>query len=193
VPTGYTYPVCEGKITTLRDYALNCARAFGALISMRDESSDAPIPDRIEADPYYSDRLRETKDELARLKREGHGMACARAEKEYNKRKAEHEKAYLDWQVETLRLDEMAKKVQGWKPPTPDHQSLKTFMLDQLRISRSSSYQPDPVPKLSGQEWADKEQKRLERDVEYYTKERDKERDRALGRNQWLADLRNSL
>lgn len=53
MPTGYTYPVCEGKITEFPDFALSCARAFGALISMREEPMDAPLPDEIAASTNY--------------------------------------------------------------------------------------------------------------------------------------------
>ena len=45
MPTGYTADIQDGKITTLREYALSCARAFGALIMMRDDPHDAPIAD----------------------------------------------------------------------------------------------------------------------------------------------------
>ena len=47
--TGYTYPVVEGKITEFSEFALGCARAFGAFMHMRDDNSDAPLR-------YSSDR-----------------------------------------------------------------------------------------------------------------------------------------
>lgn len=37
MPTGYTASVQEGKVTEFRDFAMECARAFGALVMMRDE------------------------------------------------------------------------------------------------------------------------------------------------------------
>src|SRR6185437_5714856 len=58
MPTGYTYPVTDGKITQFNDFAMSCARAFGALISMRDDPRDAPILDEIKPDTkYYDDRI----------------------------------------------------------------------------------------------------------------------------------------
>ena len=44
MPTGYTAGILEGE--TFEQYALQCAKAFGALVMMRDEPSDAPIPDQ---------------------------------------------------------------------------------------------------------------------------------------------------
>lgn len=68
MPTGYTAAIKDG--ITFQEYALSCARAFGALISMREESSDAPIPDALEMSPYYQtsyDEAREALDEFSAL------------------------------------------------------------------------------------------------------------------------------
>lgn len=48
MPTGYTADVQSGKVTDFAEYAMNCARAFGALVLMRDDPSDADIPERFE-------------------------------------------------------------------------------------------------------------------------------------------------
>lgn len=66
--TGYTCDVSDGKITTLRDFALRCARAFGALITMRDEPFDAPIPEKFEPHTDYHDKaIREAREQLEKL------------------------------------------------------------------------------------------------------------------------------
>ena len=59
MPTGYTYPVADGTITEFSKFALNCSRAFGVLMHMRDEPIDAPIPDKIEPTSYYKNQLDE--------------------------------------------------------------------------------------------------------------------------------------
>ena len=64
MPTGYTHPVQEGKITELRDFALNCARAFGACVTMRDDPSDTPIPGKFEPSDYHIKALKEAKEDL---------------------------------------------------------------------------------------------------------------------------------
>jgi hypothetical protein len=51
MPTGYTAPIADGM--TFEQFALGCARAFGALVTMRDEPSDAPIPERLEPDTPF--------------------------------------------------------------------------------------------------------------------------------------------
>ena len=46
MPTGYTSKIYEGKENvTGKSFIMDCARGFGACISMRDESSDTPIPE----------------------------------------------------------------------------------------------------------------------------------------------------
>lgn len=42
MPTGYTHKIKDGM--TFKEYALRCARNFGALMDMRDDPMDAPIP-----------------------------------------------------------------------------------------------------------------------------------------------------
>lgn len=55
MPTGYTNRIQNGEITEFKDFALACARAFGALISMRDDALDAPMPAEILPDTKYHD------------------------------------------------------------------------------------------------------------------------------------------
>ena len=48
MPTGYTAPIKDG--ISFNDFMWGCARAFGALIMMRDDPPGTPIPERFE--PY---------------------------------------------------------------------------------------------------------------------------------------------
>ena len=45
MPSGYTEGVASGKVTEFKEYALLCARAFGACISLRDEPLSLEIPE----------------------------------------------------------------------------------------------------------------------------------------------------
>ena len=55
MPTGYTCHIEDGTVTTLRQYALTCARAFGACASMRDEPLTVLPPSKVEPDTRYCD------------------------------------------------------------------------------------------------------------------------------------------
>ncbi len=57
MPTGYTAAVQNGTVTRFADFAMNCARAFGALVELRDEM-DAPIPDTFKPSTHHSESLK---------------------------------------------------------------------------------------------------------------------------------------
>ena len=61
--TGYTDAVGKGEITEFKDYALLCARAFGACVSMRDEPLDAEIPEEFKPNDYHEKSLQKARGE----------------------------------------------------------------------------------------------------------------------------------
>jgi hypothetical protein len=46
MPTGYTAEILDGKVTTFREFAQKCMRAFESTIHMRDESLDKKYTSR---------------------------------------------------------------------------------------------------------------------------------------------------
>jgi len=67
MPTGYSAPVLEGKIKTLPEFALLCARAFGACVNMRDDSMSADIPEEFPVSDYHSKAYKQASRKLNRL------------------------------------------------------------------------------------------------------------------------------
>lgn len=194
MPTGYTYPVVEGKITKFPDFALSCARAFGALIAMRDDPADRPIPDEIAPDTkYYDERLAEDQ------KRLGDVQAMTNAECD-EAAAAEHQAAlksrsdYLTRQdQEAARLNAMLANVRAWVPPTRDHVEMKGFMIDQLVKSLPGSYTPAIPEQLDGATWRQRTINSLAESVVSRKADIAKEIARANERTQWLKALRGSL
>src|SRR5688572_14375055 len=84
MPTGYTSTLME-KGQSFPEFTMLCARAFGALIEMRDESLDATIPEKFEPSDYYTDRIAALKAELDTLtsmnasEREAYGQSQKQA------------------------------------------------------------------------------------------------------------------
>lgn len=194
MPTGYTADVVDGKITEFSDFAMTCARAFGALIDLRDEPMGAPIPDAIVPNTKYRDE-----QIAAAMKRLGEIQAMTNAEADAAA-KAEHEEAmryryeYLaQKEVEGARLNAMLAKVRSWTPPTPDHEEMKRFMIDQLTISMPGDYAPAIPVLLDGAAWRKQTGDKLARDIVHHRGERAKEVERAAGRSEWLKSLRDSL
>ena len=71
----YTYELVDKKLT-FPQFAMRCARAFGALIEMRDDSMDAPIPDEFSPSDYHVKAKAKAEETLKRLRsisrRRGH-------------------------------------------------------------------------------------------------------------------------
>jgi hypothetical protein len=197
MPTGYTVAVQDGKITELSEFTMQCARQFGALITMRDDPHDKPIPTRFEPQTSYYDELiaqaQATLSEVEGLSEE----ACARRALQA------HADALDGWRSRTrvreegrARYEAMISKVEAWTPPTPDHVELKSFMLSQLHdsIQHDCSGSYDHKPQLqTGAEWREAALTSARRDLAYGEEERRKEIECVTKRNEWVADLRDSL
>lgn len=197
MPTGYTADIAKG--ITFEQFTLNCARAFGALITMRDDPSDTPIPEEFKPRTEYHDKaLKEAKVELLKLEVLTPTEAKYKAKEEYDKEVESRAKDLKENQVLMSKYKAMLKQVRAWKPPTPDHSELKNFMVQQIKSSidhdgHGSYYENNPVILLSGEDWRKQEIARVKRSITYHTKERKEEVERCQGRTQWVKDLRASL
>ena len=192
MPTGYTAAVCDGKITEFKDFALSCARAFGALITMRDDPMDAPIPNEFKPSTFNADRLTEAKARLHDLQAMTPEQAEHAAFRDFEERKAHADEANARYDAENERIDAMLEKVNSWEPPTEDHREMKSFMIQQLTISKSD-YRAEQPERLNGAAWLAREAATAARDVGYHTKAQLEENERATKRTAWIRDLRASL
>jgi hypothetical protein len=194
MPTGYTAAIKDG--ISFEKFVWSCARAFGALVTMRDDPMDAPIPQAFESSTYNAQALAKARAELTRLqammKREI-SAACAADYEQQMKRHGE-------WLTEKAQLREkytaMLAKVQAWAPPTPDHAGMKDFMVKQITESISfdcSISHMRPPQKLSPEEWHAARVQSAQADAEYHEKAQAEEDERTAQRNAWLAALRESV
>lgn len=132
MPTEYTAAACERE-QTFQEYALGCARAFGALIDMRDDPQDAVIPDSFPYDDYHERELLKAKAELGHLE----GL-FAEARAEFG---AERRRKAIRYAEETLRktqetryrLVRLLKAAEVYQAPSADHEEYKSFMIQQLQ------------------------------------------------------------
>ncbi len=196
MPTGYTANLMD-KGQTFKEFILNCARAFGACLTMRDDSYDKPIPEKFKPSDWHIKELKKAQEELKKLKamNEKEKMIFGKHEKESSIKQKE------EWlkkeQSQNERLEEMEKQVKAWRPPTKDHQGLKDFMLQQIGVSKNNlSYIQEEIekaksmPPLAYYIHAVSSKKR---DVDYHIEENEKEIERVNQRNEWLKQLRNSI
>lgn len=194
--TGYVHNMVDKK-QSFQEFAMSCARAFGALVEMRDESMDAPIPEKFVPSDYHVKELRKANKALARLKGMSHLKKIAFGEAERRKSIRYYRDALKRSQQENEPLNVMLTEVAAWIPPTPDHAELKNFMTEQLSTSiNKPDYWLESAAKsesmLPVQFYLDAV-KSAKRNVEYHTEELAKEKQRAESRTDWLKQLRASF
>ena len=190
MPTGYTADLPK----TFPEFAMRCARAFGATIEMRYESMDTPIPEEFKPSDYHVKNLREAREGFARVSKWTFDEAEQQAETSYRK-------ALKSWEANVKRNDALANQyramiaeVRSWIPPTRDHVEMKKFMLQQLEESLKFDCGGYEKPKrVSGPAYKAEQMAHFTLDIEYHTEEGKKERERAAERTQWVRDLRESL
>lgn len=190
--TGYTSKVGNGQ--TFEEFVWGCARAFGALVMMRDDPTDGPIPKAFTPSPYYDDALAKEREILGQLRQITVAEAEHSAAASYTEVLTRYEQEKQESNDLAAKYAAMIAKVEAWIPPTADHVKLRNFMLQQLRESVTwDCFEPPSPRRRSGSEWLTARIGDTERRITYYLKEAQKERERTDARNQWLAELRLSL
>lgn len=196
MPTGYTAEVGDGKVTDFNVFAMQCARAFGALITMRDDPADAAIPAEFAPSDYHVKALAKAREALASLRAMSIDQRQVAAD-------TANAGAVASWDLHEAkkaetrkRYDAMVARVKAWTPPTGDHVEMKNFMLQQLsesiRFDCGPAYSKRPSP-LQRDEWFAEAVAKAEHDIDYHTKEHAAEVKRCAWRSAWIADLRRSL
>ncbi len=195
MPTGYTADLSEGKQVGFEEFTMKCARAFGALVTIRDEPLDAPIPNEFQPSNYHLDALEKAKKFLAKVEK----WDNVRAEKEAKKAFVEEVSLVKNSGEKRVRTGRnyiaMLKRAGKWIPPTKDHEGLKSFMIDQLADSIESDclHTPTMPQRLSGKQYRTKLMKSARRDIAYHTTKHAEEVERARERSEWVRMLRHSL
>lgn len=197
MPTGYTADLHDGKDITFEQFVMRCARGMGALILMRDDPADAPIPEQFEPSDYHPTKLAEAEQALAAFEamtdQEQTDLYLAeRAENLAARTRAKRERAHM-----LARYQGMLAEVEAWEPPAI-LASFKDFMVEQLTGSidfdchPGTDVYPQPLPEQI-EDWYVEKLRKLRWDVDYHRKQLAEEIERTNGRNEWLAALHSSL
>lgn len=195
MPTGYTAAIKDG--ITFEKFALDCARAFGACVSMREEPSDAAIPDVFEPSDYHLKKMAAAQERLSMLEQMTEAAANRSAHKEWDEAETRRAMAIAEKGALRAKYEAMLKKATEWVPPTPDHKGLSDFMIEQIKSSLDwdcdTSYYDKPTPRLSGAAWLTQAKEKEARDIEYHRKNYAEEVDRCASRTEWVRALRAAL
>lgn len=139
MPTGYTSYINDGEITSGKEFLKLCTRAFGIAVALKDESLDVPTPNHFEPDPYYEKAY---KDSLV-SREKAYSMTLEEAKEDmiskFKNNKASAKRCLKDYKDEDKKYLKVREEVEKWIPPTPEHENLKKFCLEQIDMSLNTS------------------------------------------------------
>jgi hypothetical protein len=199
MPTGYTAPIEDDETYTFEQFIWRCARAFGALVHMRDSPLDAPIQfDRARAfnDEHYARDIARHRARLAELAEMTEEQAAALLASERASAEMYNAGSAARDSLQRARYGKMLAAVEAWTPPTPDHAGLKEFMVQQIK----DSMPPPPekawrraVPTQTPREWIDDEIADETKSMQYAEERVAKAKRQAESTATWLAELMRSV
>jgi hypothetical protein len=172
MPTGYTLGISKG--ISFNEYAMGCARAFVALINMRDDNSGAKIPEKFEPSDYHFKALAKSIKKLESIEKMDIEQASIMVKEQFEKDETRRKES-LKEKIDLLhKYQLMIKEADKWNPPTDDHKGLKDFMKNQIeesiKFDCDTSYYEKESDKLSADEWILERKASAIRDIEYHKK-----------------------
>jgi hypothetical protein len=195
MPTGYTADIKDG--ISFEQFAMNCAKAFGACISMRDLPSDAPIPEEFEPASYHVNQLAAARLELALYESMTEADASVKCMFEYDTTEANRKQRLQENRNTLESYQGMLDQVRMWSVPSEEHEGLKEFMLqqitDSIKFDDSTKYLSEPTPIQSVTDWLEAKKAKALKDIEYHKEKNAEELKRTAERNLWVRQLRESL
>jgi hypothetical protein len=192
MPTGYTAIIEEKPDLTFREFALRCARAMGACIMQRDSPIDE-LPKAPEPSDYYEKSKRTAEAKLVELR--GLTVEGKRAlwQADCERIGRENADSITKAKESERRYSRMRAMVEGWTPPTKDHEGFRKFMLDQIDAS-SSDWKPYTVELApTPGDWYAKQVEAAEWSLKYSIEHAADEIRRTNGRKAWIEALYASV
>lgn len=198
MPTGYTSYIENGEITKGKDFLLKCARAFGACIDMKEESLNIDIPVKFEPHTYHKEQLEKAYNDLEKYK----AMTIEEAQKIVDAEYEKNQKYYAEAVIKNREVNDryiiIRDEIEKWTIPTPEHNNLKKFALEQIDMSMDYNmedyYQKElDKPKKTAEEYISAMIECAADSIKYHLKNWNEEVKRTDERNKWINDLRESL
>ena len=201
--TGYTAGIIDGKTETFQDFAKQCMRAFGATIHMRDENMDKEYEPRTPSD-YHTEALEKAKEKLKQAETLTDAELIEMRTKELEESKKYHLESIAKTKIARAKLEEFLAKAIEFKAPTPEHEELRKFMIEQLQstidFDGKTDYHDKALPQVEMElKNIDANQIRFSmiadanKDITYHLKEYKEELKRCAESNAWVETLLGSL
>lgn len=191
MPTGYTYKVQDGTTTSLREYALECAKAFD--IDQRDAAPNTPLATEKVASTYYKKLAADLRAELDDLMSKSDDEIMAEARSNRIETIDSNARYIAKKATDRERYQNMIALTDAWDGPT----NLKNFMREQLLNSLEfdcGNYtlpEPSPLPsakEIRTNQFDDQTRRIADAELHYA-----RDVQRAAKSNEWLKQLYDSL
>lgn len=196
MPTGYTANLYDGE-QSFEEFAMGCARAFGALVSMKEDPTDKEIPERFEVSDYHIKNGIEYSERYNELLKYTEDQKIKFGEMKKDGLVKQYKDSISKYEIINHRIGKMKDSVINWGVPSPEHYELKKFMLQQLEISiETIDYYQDELKKIKGYDVGHYYKNELEsvlHSINYHKENHEKEVGRIKSRNDWVKALRDSL
>lgn len=190
MPTGYT-AIIDDSDATFEQYVWRCARAFGALMHMRDDDLCATVRPPPE-DDWHAKELAKCEARMLELNSMTSEQVATMTELANDAEQVTWQKWDAAEREMTARYERMHDRIMGWECPTPCAE-LKKFMLDQLVVSRKYSGAPErPMPKTA-RDWFAHEVSSTARSIAYHREHMVKAARRRAECVEWLEALQKSV
>lgn len=203
MPTGYTAGIINGKTKTFQEFAKQCMRAFGATIHMRDESMDKEYEPMTPSD-YHTKALEEAKEKLKRAETLTDAELIEMRTKKLEENKKYHLESIAKAKTARAKLEKFLAKAIEFKAPTPEHEELRKFMIEQLQstidFDGKTDYHDEALAEIQMElKNIDANQIRFSmiadanKDITYHLKNHKEELKRCADANAWVETLLDSL
>ena len=154
------------------------------------------IPEKFEVSEYYPNKVKELKESIDKVSKSSNEDFVEEINSciERYKNKIEEDKKIQ------YSYEKILKQIDDWHP-TEDYVGVKNFAINQIRISQSDSmteYYEKEIEKLEEEKnnldaYKAKKSKKLNEDLEYYSKQLKEETNRVNNRNKFLAGFREAI
>jgi hypothetical protein len=191
MPLAHTAKVRSGEITDLRDYALLSLRAWRSAEGEVEVDYDV-VTAEAQVNPYYARKLEEAQSRLAELKAIEAKDAAAHSRDAHKQADESWSQWTRERKARRQRMQDMLKKLRGWKPPTRDLADLKAFMREELETALAHDALTSDPPKPSrgaARKHLAEGLAQAERDLAYYQRKVEEERRRVEEENAHLRAL----
>lgn len=203
MPTGYTAEIYEGKDVKFKDFAMDCARSFGAFASLRD-TPEAELPESIQLDvSFYENIVEDSRKKIIDIENLSDEEISAIIKKDRSEKISDLEKEIENKKTIRKNYESMLKEAKSWNPPSKEHSNLKKFMIEQLETSIQYDCNVEaPEDELkrvsnSAPESVERYRKNVvssaEDDIEFYTEKIHKMIAKNYDTNLWIKQLRESF